>query len=342
MDTIKIKFTGMGGNFDEKDNFITKILQERYVIRVEEDPDFLFYSVNSSDYLNYDCVRIFYTAENIVPDFNICDYAIGFHYLNFADRYIRYPLYLVDGFRAYAGDDYALNLQLALQKHVIEDDFLNRKTEFCSFVYSNAEAAECRRAMFDALSNYKRVNSAGRYLNNVGRPLENKLEFQKKHKFVIAFENTSTPGYTTEKIVHAFAAGAIPIYWGNPDIMREFNPESFINCHDFGLTEKGEQEIIAKIVEEVKRLDQDDKAYMEMLRTPAFTAENNVDMQRELFKKFLFHIFDQNIESAYRRNRFYWGERYERKQRIGNRFYWQCRKVIPIRDGIRKLFRRYK
>ena len=122
--------------------------------------------------------------------------------------------------------------------------------------------------------------------------------------------------------------------------MREFNPGSFINCHDFGLTEKGEQEIIAKIVEEVKRLDQDDKAYMEMLRTPAFTAENDVDMQRELFKKFFFHIFDQNIESAYRRNRFYWGERYERKQRIGNRFYWQCRKVIPIRDGIRKLFRR--
>ena len=184
MDKIKIKFTGMGGNFDDKDNFITKILQERYVISVEEDPDFLFYSVNSSDYLNYDCVRIFYTAENIVPDFNICDYAIGFHYLNFADRYIRYPLYLVDGFRAYAGDDYALDLQLALQKHKIEDDILNRKSEFCSFVYSNAKAAQCRGAIFDALSHYKRVNSAGRYRNNVGRPLENKLEFQKKHKEV--------------------------------------------------------------------------------------------------------------------------------------------------------------
>ena len=43
VDTIKIKFSGMGGNFEEKDNFITKILQERYVISVEEDPDFLFY-----------------------------------------------------------------------------------------------------------------------------------------------------------------------------------------------------------------------------------------------------------------------------------------------------------
>lgn len=28
-------------------------------------------------------------------------------------------------------------------------------------------------------------------------------------------------------------AGTIPIYWGNPDISREFNSASFINCHDF-------------------------------------------------------------------------------------------------------------
>ena len=108
------------------------------------------------------------------------------------------------------------------------------------------------------------------------------------------------------------------------------------------MTEKGEQEVIAKIVEEVKRLDQDDKAYMEKLRTPAFTSENDVEMQRKIFKRFLFHIFEQNMEKAYRRNRFYWGERYERKQRIGNKFYWQCRRVIPIRDEFRKLFRRNK
>lgn len=44
-----------------------------------------------------------------------------------------------------------------------------------------------------------------------------------------------------------------------------------------------------------------------MLQTPEFTAENNVEKQREIFRKFLFHIFDQPVESAFRRNRFYWG-----------------------------------
>ena len=100
-----------------------------------------------------------------------------------------------------------------------------------------------------------------------------KDDFQKRHKFVIAFENTSTPGYTTEKIVHAFPAGAIPIYWGNPEIAKEFNEESFINCHKYGLTDKGELEAIAKIVEEVKRLDNDDAEYLKMLGTPAFTRQ---------------------------------------------------------------------
>ena len=48
------------------------------------------------------------------------------------------------------------------------------------------------------------------------------------------------------------------------------------------------------------------------------------------------NIFMQDKESAYRRNRYYWGKRYERKQKIGNAFYKQCRKLIPIRDFIRR------
>lgn len=330
-------FSGMGGKFNPEDNFIIHILKKKYEIVLSEKPDYLFYSVNSKDYLQYNCVRIFYTAENLVPDFNVCDYGIGYHYLAFGDRYIRFPLYLVDGFTAYDSDDYASDRLRAAHKHEKTEEYLREKAAFCSFVYSNAEAAPCRERMLDALSQYKKVSSGGRYRNNVGGPVKSKLEFQEKHKFVIAFENTSTPGYTTEKIVGAFAAGAIPIYWGNPDIAKEFNQDSFINCHDFGLTEKGEAEAIERIVAEVKRIDQDDTLYVKMLKMSAFAIENNVDSQQKNFEEFLCNIFDQPLEKAYRRNRFYWGERYERKQKIGNAFYWQCRKIIPIRDAIKNM-----
>lgn len=340
MKRIKLKFSGMGGNFNPEDNFIINILCKKYTVINSDNPDYLVYSVNSKDYLKYNCVRIFYTAENLMPDFNICDYGIGFHYLEFGDRYIRFPLYLVDGFKAYEGDNYASDLQMALHKHENTERLLAEKKSFCSFVYSNAQAAPCREKMFEALSQYQQVASGGRYKNNIGGAVADKLEFQRKHKFVIAFENTATPGYTTEKIVGAFAAGAVPIYWGNPEITKEFNQGSFINCNDYGLTEKGEPEIIEQIVQKVKSIDKDYDAYVNMLRTPAFTAGNNVERQQLEFEEYLYQIFDQPLEQAYRRNRFYWGERYERKQRIGNSFYWQWRKLIPVRDAIKKVVKR--
>lgn len=131
--------------------------------------DYLIYSVNSKDYLNFTCPRIFYTAENLVPDFNICDYGIGFHNVSFGDQYIRFPVYLVEGFNAYEGEDYTLDLIRAQHKHENAEKQLRNKTDFCSFVYSNAEAAKCRGQMFKMLSRYKEVSSGGRYKNNIGR-----------------------------------------------------------------------------------------------------------------------------------------------------------------------------
>lgn len=339
MKKIRVKFSGMGGNFNVENNFIINILKKHFEVQLSDDPEYLFYSVNSYDYLDYNCIRIFYTAENLVPDFNICDYAIGFHYLDFGDRYIRYPLYLIDGFVAYANDDYANDLNRALHKHENFEQTSTVKTEFCSFVYSNSEAEKCRELLFDELFKYKPVNSGGRFKNNIGSPVVNKLDFQLKHKFVIAFENTSTEGYTTEKIVHAFSAKAIPIYWGNPEIAKEFNPNAFINCHNFGLTEKGETDIIKDIISEIIRLDTDEEAYSKMLATPAFSYENDIQKQNKAFEQFLINIVEQEIPQTYRRNRFYWGERYERKQKLGNMFYVFLRKFIPLRNAMKKIFR---
>lgn len=334
--SIKIKFSGMSGNFEPENNFIVNILRTRYEIVLSDDPEYLFFSVNSRDYLNYKCVRIYYTPENIVPDFNICDYAIGFSWLQFGDRYLRYPLYMVESFAAYKGDNYGFDLERALHKHEYADEEIRAKTGFCAFVYSNAEAAGCRAKLLNALSCYKKVDSGGRYLNNIGGLIENKYDFQRKYKFVIAFENTSASGYTTEKIVHAFSAGSVPIYWGDPEIEMEFNSGSFINCHRFALTEQGDDVAIARIIDFVTSIDKDYDSYRKMLCTPAFAKNNDVEVQRENLRRFLFTIFDQPFELAYRRNRFYWGERYERKQRIGNGFYWICRKAIPIRDFLHR------
>lgn len=339
MKEIKIWFSGMGGHFNPYDNFIINILKKHFRVELSEDPDYLIFSVNSIDYLKYDCVRIFYTAENLVPDFNICDYAIGYHYLDFGDRYIRYPLYLVEGFIAYKNDNYANDLYRAIHKHERVSESVKQKNDFCSFVYSNDKASKNRQILLEKLSEYKKVNSGGKYLNNIGGPVSNKLEFQSKHKFAIAFENTSTPGYTTEKIVHAFSANTIPIYWGNPLIGKEFNEEAFVNCHKFGLIDGSDNQVFDRIIERIKEIDQNDDLYYKMLSSHALSKGNNLERKKDDLENFLLNIFMKDKEDTYRRNRFYWGQRYERKQKIGMQYYHFLRRFIPIRDAFQKPLR---
>jgi hypothetical protein len=123
-----------------------------------------------------------------------------------------------------------------------------------------------RNEFFHKLCRYKKVDSGGGALNNMGYRVPPgwaaKLEWLRPYKFNIAFENTSLPGWTTEKIADAMQTRALPIYWGDPGVGREFNPRSFLNYHDF----PSEEALIEKIIE----LDRDDAKYLEYLRQPYF------------------------------------------------------------------------
>lgn len=65
------------------------------------------------------------------------------------------------------------------------------------------------------------------------RPCENKTETISKYKFALCFENTSYPGYVTEKIIDCLVAGLIPIYLGAPDISEFVPEEAFIDMRKF-------------------------------------------------------------------------------------------------------------
>jgi len=71
------------------------------------------------------------------------------------------------------------------------------------------------------------------------------MEFIKDYKFVIAFENSSYPGYITEKILEPLVAGCIPVYWGSPVVAKDFNEACFLNTASFD----GYDALIKKIIE---------------------------------------------------------------------------------------------
>lgn len=318
---IKIKFVGFWPDFNQKDNFITKKLEKFYDVVISDNPDYLFYSVFNDEYVMYDCIRIFFTGENIAPNFQMCDYAIGFERLDFGDRYIRFPFY-------FGMNEYKDSLQQAIHKHECVKDKIESKTDFCSFVYSNSDTDGMRDKLFELLSKYKPVNAGGKLHNTYsGVCVTDKMEFESKHKFSIACENSSHSGYATEKILQAFSAGTVPIYFGDPTITQEFNPKAFINCHDY----EKQDDLMAKIID----VDGDLKLYEEMLSEPIFLESDYAENTSLKLDEFLYNIFNQDLEKAYRRNRFFWGAKYEAK-------YKRVYKVTKLFHFLGEIVRRHK
>lgn len=312
MKSVKIAFIDFWEHFN-KENFVGTIsLQRKYGVEIVpdvKDADYVFYSVMGDEhwFLAPEKIKIFYTGENLCPDFNACDYAIGFEWMDYGDRYIRLPNYY--GTPYYRGQ--TTKFEKRYQEQPTDKDLrhLARNRRFCSFVVSNGECNSIRKRLFEKLSMYKHVDSGGRWMNNVGGPVEDKIAFESDHKFSICCENSSHPGYTTEKIVEAFAAHTIPIYWGDPEITRVFNPKAFINVKDYSS--------IDEVVQKVEELDKDEEAYIAMLREPALLNPEgySIEHQIDLMTDFMQHIVEQPLDKAQRYNREFWGQRYHDRER---------------------------
>ena len=318
MKQLRISVVDFGLGYGLADRVLDWVVDRYDVAIVQQDADFVLHSCNGFDVLRHPGVRIFVTGENVMPDFNISDYAFGFARLSFADRYRRLPLYRL----------YKPVYAQMLRPRPPADKLLRAKTGFCAFVASSPADDPARQQIVNLLASYKRVDLGGSWMNNVGGPVPNKYAFQANYKFAIAFENWSTPGYATEKIADAFVSGAIPIYWGDPEIAQDFNPEAFVNCHAFRSLEDA-----AAFVQE---LDHDDDRYRHMLAAPCF--RNGIEpeqLREETFRAFLANIFDQPPEQAFRRNRGRWGRKYE--GHLNNAFH---RPLMQIERWLRNYRRR--
>ncbi|MGE7470877.1 glycosyltransferase family 10 domain-containing protein [Bosea sp. NPDC003192] len=306
-DTIRI---GFSDNSPATERMMLEFLSAHFNIEITNNCDFLIHAFGQygadgqyGQFLSHNApVRIFFSQENIIPDFNISDYAIGFPYIEFGDRYCRGPNYLF-----YDSFDYLSKIKQTQPGNPEE-------LKFCNFIYSNGNCHPYRDAFFKQLHAIKHVDAAGGHLNNCNTQPQAafsagweaaKVAFQRNYKFSIAMENSSTPGYTTEKIVHALAAGTIPIYFGDSLVARQFNSKRFINCHDFD----NEDQVISRIIE----IDNNDELFYSILNEPFFPPD--LPDQKENLKTFFAHIFSQEPTTAKRRNPHVWGPMYE--SRVG-------------------------
>ena len=258
-----VKFSFLdGGHLCQKLFF--QLLENDFECVLDDDfPDIIVYSLYGNEHLRHSCKKICVDGENSFPDFNECDYAISPHYLSLGQRHCRIPFYVFN-------KEYQI---LTNSQRFMHDNPLSR--QFCSAVISNNLNADPQReALFRKIHDKKQICSVGKCFNTAGFTLQQrpefaenldtkftnpqKIAFMSQFKFGLALENSRVDGYCTEKITDAFAAGCVPIYWGDPRVHDEFNENSFIDVSRF--------HSIDEAVEYIIEVDKNDDLYMSMLQ----------------------------------------------------------------------------
>jgi hypothetical protein len=283
---------GFVDTFGAVEQFFTEVLSREYDIeRDDEKPEYLIFgdrnfgNKNSTQF-NYSltkCRRIFFTGENERPKHYSCHHSISFDHGE-GDNY-RLPLYVIYDWdnkrkKVNNSDNYARDFM----------DIPKKGANFCSFVVKNP-GCQKRNEFFHKLSAYRKVDAGGPLFNNMGNVLaggaiavEAKAAFLPQYKFNMCFENSSHPGYVTEKLYEALVFQTVPIYWGSPTVALDFNPRAFISWHDYQ-----DDDVF---LEKIKEIDGDDALYSMMYLEPMFV---NYDKTPVFNLDRFVHWFNKNV-----------------------------------------------
>jgi hypothetical protein len=274
--------------------FFLDLLSPHYDFVLEDMPEFLFYSHIGQRHRLYNCTKIFHTQEKYFPDWRECDYAVV-SVLADDPRSAYLPIYAFDG-----------RVENLLRIDPVDPETVRRrKPHFCALLCAYADRTVARRVgFFRELNRLRKVDSAGRALNNVGFRLGmrdrygDKVGWLKNYRFTIAFENTRRAGWCTEKLVDPLHVHTIPIYWGDPRVKDFFNSKAFICADDF----RSDREL----AEYVLHVDDTPELYARYLRASPFHGNrpNRAYDYGELLR-FFAKIFSTPIKPVTQRRWFF-------------------------------------
>jgi len=295
---IVIAFSDMWPGFNVERNFIIDALQNSTSATVkgitysaESTPHLVIAGPYSENWKNINAPIVYFSAENWEQPQHP---SIRLYLTSSAKEdamHVRIPTWMtfIDWFSNETTlpkntEDNPIRLPLHFATTPHPKSFAER-TAFCAFVVSNPCCA-FRNQTFEAVHAYRHVDSGGSLYNNIGGALAlkypgggcgdiSKHEFFKEHRFTISFENSQSPGYVTEKLLHAKMAGCVPLYWGDAE-ETDFVPNSYVNLSTATSPNK--------VVEVIKVLEQNPKVCETIASTPLLD-EKRVEAARKQMTK---------------------------------------------------------
>uniref|UniRef100_A0A6M2E8Z9 Fucosyltransferase n=1 Tax=Populus davidiana TaxID=266767 RepID=A0A6M2E8Z9_9ROSI len=164
-----------------------------------------------------------------------------------------------DLFISYHAEDDVQSTYAGALFHNVRNFHMSRLKDNDTLVYwSSSRCLADRNQLAKSLLSLLPHHSFGKCLNNVGG-LDMALSFYPEcasdasvkpkwwdhlhcamshYKFVLAIENTWTESYVTEKLFYALDSGAVPIYFGAPNVLDFVPPHSIIDGTKFSSKEE--------------------------------------------------------------------------------------------------------
>lgn len=88
------------------------------------------------------------------------------------------------------------------------------------------------------------------------------IDYYQQYQFAFVFENCQERGYVTEKIVRAFEAGCIPVYFGPREALALFNQKAFLYV--------GGRDDVPRVAQRICDLLKDPRELQQMAEEPIF------------------------------------------------------------------------
>jgi hypothetical protein len=278
---MRLAFLDFWPGFDPHNNFFLHTLRsfrENVTVCAAGDADAVIYSCFGTDHLSCSGVKkVFYTGENIRPNFEQCNHAITFDFDTYDGRNTRLPLWYlyIDWYNV---GTYGNPEWLIPTSYLTGDQEFSAKEKslFCSTVFSNPE--KTRFEALEHLNKYKEVDCYGApHKNKLKAGEKAKLNVQSNYKFSLCFENSIYPGYFTEKLLHAKISGAVPIYYSDISYSEDFNPECCVNLIEFNSLEA--------LSEKVIKIDTEPSVYEAFRKSPLFRSAPNLEKITSEFER---------------------------------------------------------
>jgi hypothetical protein len=211
-----------------------RIASPNRIIQIEQNPsiaDISFFTC----YGNYtglkeseQSLRILFLGENVRPSYEHFDLSFSSDFATYSGLNAYLPLWLleINWFNKQYEDRNTYPLDLFTKDRTL--NHINR-VKYIVYVGNNHEPFR--------IATLKKLEELGFKIDSFGqqtKPVTDKIKLYSQYKYAFCPENSYHPGYVTEKLMHSYIAGCIPIYWGCLDSLPFRDHPMIINMktHD--------------------------------------------------------------------------------------------------------------